>query len=204
MPDGALNALNAAVGLVTVQTTGSEVTHGSCFLFSSHWFVITCAHVLTNMVSVRVSFRNHNLVEAVAEVVATDLDADLAVLKISELQNDVHNIRYLKLSSLDDMRIGAKVFCAGYFNDAFQLSSGDLGLATGMSLSCSSLTDHGTSGGPCVGTMFYNVYGIIKENYGESHPRTLLIHPITVFSFIKKLISQHPPLCPHIELFGFS
>lgn len=86
--------------------TGSSV--GSGFIYDERGHIVTNHHVVSGATSIRVIFANGDMYSA--RVVGTDVDSDLAVIKID---NPPQNLKPLKLGNSTELRIGEEVIAIG-------------------------------------------------------------------------------------------
>jgi 2-alkenal reductase len=93
---------------------------GSGFVWDTDGHIVTNYHVVEDAQTVRVNFANGT--SAQAEVVGTDPDADLAVLKIDP---SVTELRPLSLGDSDQLKVGQLAFAIGNpFGQDFTITSG--------------------------------------------------------------------------------
>jgi serine protease Do len=90
------------------QTTEST-SQGSGVIFREDGYILTNNHVVEDATSVRVVLASRERVDA--EVIGTDPEADLAVLKIDP--DEVEELIFAKLGDTDAMRIGEWVIAIG-------------------------------------------------------------------------------------------
>jgi serine protease Do len=89
--------------------SAESASQGSGVIFHEDGYILTNNHVVENATRVRVVLSNHQRVDA--EVVGTDPETDLAVLKIDPA--DVANLVVAKLGETKTMRIGDWVIAIG-------------------------------------------------------------------------------------------
>ena len=118
----ASNVLNSVTGMVSVTCEDDRVVKGSCFFYSSSFFVITCAHILRDYKFVKVRFPQHQSQNFDVSVVDINFSFDLAVLCIDSLAGRTHQLRDLKIAP--NANQGITTFCGGYFNDEFHFTRG--------------------------------------------------------------------------------
>jgi len=117
--------VNPAVVNVTVLKTGQAlqqqtpshsfkaddlvpISSGSGFVWDNQGHIITNNHVVEDADQVEVTFSDGAM--AVAQVIGTDVDSDLAVLKIDPVG---YNLVPIKLGNLDEVRVGMRVAAIG-------------------------------------------------------------------------------------------
>ncbi|MEM4421980.1 MAG: trypsin-like peptidase domain-containing protein [Candidatus Caldarchaeum sp.] len=81
---------------------------GSGFVYDTEGHIVTNNHVVAGASSIRVVFFNGEMYAA--RVVGTDVDSDLAVIK---LENPPKNLKPLKLGNSTELRIGEEVIAIG-------------------------------------------------------------------------------------------
>jgi serine protease Do len=89
--------------------SAESASQGSGVIFRENGYILTNNHVVENATRVRVVLSSHQRVDA--EVVGTDPETDLAVLKIDPA--DVENLIVAKLGETKTMRIGDWVIAIG-------------------------------------------------------------------------------------------
>jgi S1-C subfamily serine protease len=159
---------------------------GTAFFYSDQMFMITCEHVIHGLNEVLVSFPFHNII-SLARVVNADPSVDLAILELTGVESDHHGLPYLKLAP--QANTGDLVFAGGFSADGnYHFTDGQVSNTDNPHvLVVTNLTDHGTSGGPCVGRGFRNLVGVIKSDFGVAHHRTQLIPFFDVDNYVKRV-----------------
>ena len=149
---------------------------------------MTCKHVVKDAIK--------GTVDGFEAKVAAESDYfDLAVLTVKNYENKTHDLPYLKMAPC--ATVGDVVFCSGFFNQAYHFSDGIVSRSDDPhTIVVTNHTDHGTSGGPAVGKGLRELFGVICEDYGISHHRTSLIHPLDIDIFLKSF-----PELPQIEVY---
>ena len=89
--------------------TASSTSQGSAVFFGEEGYLLTNNHVVEDATSVRIALQSRLRVDA--EVVGTDPETDLAVLKVDP--DDVDNLVVAKLGDTDATRIGDWVIAIG-------------------------------------------------------------------------------------------
>jgi S1-C subfamily serine protease len=103
-------------GVVTIITTTSQgVASGSGFVIDSEGHILTNYHVVDVATSVEVDFPSGTKV--MGNVIATDLDSDIAVIKVDVPTSELHP---LTLGDSDQLKVGQMVVAIG---NPFRLSS---------------------------------------------------------------------------------
>jgi 2-alkenal reductase len=118
---------NPGVVFIIVPPVGS----GSGFVFSSDGYLVTNNHVVDGGRSFEVIFANGE--RRRAELVGTDVDSDLAVIKVDQLPNGVPA---LTLGSSEDLAVGQLVVAIG--NPFGEQGSMSLGIISGLGRSLQS------------------------------------------------------------------
>jgi 2-alkenal reductase len=139
---------------------GTMLTAGSGFVYDQEGHIVTNAHNVAHADFIRVRFFNG--VTALAQVAGIDANSDLAVLRVSELPDEVHP---LPLADIEDVQTGGLVMAVGNpFGQANTMTVGIVSAtgrlipveATGFNIPQSIQTDAainlGSSGGPLVNT----------------------------------------------------
>jgi len=93
---------SAIKSVVSIKT---DVSLGSGFIISDEGYIVTNAHVLTNAHYARIFKYNNELENAIP--IGIDLDADIALLKISSSDS------FLKFGDSDELKVGEKVIAVG-------------------------------------------------------------------------------------------
>ncbi|MDW8062928.1 MAG: trypsin-like peptidase domain-containing protein [Candidatus Caldarchaeum sp.] len=100
-------AVKDSVVLIRVFTTGGQGL-GSGFVYDTRGHIITNYHVIRGATSIRVVFANGDMYAA--KVVGTDIDSDLAVIRI---ENPPSGLKPLKLGNSTALKIGEEVIAIG-------------------------------------------------------------------------------------------
>jgi S1-C subfamily serine protease len=124
---------NPGVVFIIVPPIGS----GSGFVFSSDGYIVTNNHVVDGGSNFEVIFANGE--RRRAELVGTDVDSDLAVIKVDQLPDGVPA---LPLGSSDDLRVGQLVVAIG--NPFGEQGSMSLGIVSGLGRSLQSNRESST------------------------------------------------------------
>ncbi len=96
------------------------ISSGSGFVWDTQGHIVTNNHVVEGAEEVQVTFSDGTV--AIAEVVGTDVDSDLAVLRIDP---EGYNLVPVRLGRLEDIRVGMRVAAIGNpFGLAGTLTSG--------------------------------------------------------------------------------
>jgi 2-alkenal reductase len=125
---------NPAVVYIVIPSVGS----GSGFVFNEDGYIVTNNHVAANESNFEVVFSNGE--RSGAELVGTDIDSDLAVIKVDHLPDGVGP---LPLAQADDIRVGQFVIAIG--NPFGEQGSMSLGIVSGLGRSLPS--QRGTAAG---------------------------------------------------------
>ena len=118
---------NPAVVYIVVPSVGS----GSGFVYSEDGYIVTNNHVVSGSRSFEVVFANGD--RMAAELVGTDVDSDLAVIKVAQLPEGV---KPLPLANSDDAQVGQMVVAIG--NPFGEQGSMSLGIVSGLGRSLES------------------------------------------------------------------
>lgn len=124
---------NPSVVYIVVPPLGS----GSGFVYSDDGYIVTNNHVVAGGSSFEIVFSNGDRKEGT--LVGTDVDSDLAVLKVDGLPDGVEP---LQLGSGEDLQVGEFVVAIG--NPFGEQGSMSLGIVSGLGRSISSQRDLGT------------------------------------------------------------
>jgi len=145
----------SVVGISSTALNWSE-QNGSGVIYSSDGYVITCAHLVTNARSLSVTLSDGRKVDA--ELVGTDSETDLAVLKVS-----LTNLPAARFGDSDKVKIGEPAMSIGNPGGLAFARSFSLGVisglnrttktADGMTLSKLIQTDAATSPGSSGGAL---------------------------------------------------
>ncbi|MCO6451004.1 MAG: trypsin-like peptidase domain-containing protein [Caldilineales bacterium] len=93
---------------------------GSGFVLNADGYIVTNNHVVDNASSIVVQF--YDGIRAPAEVIGTDSDTDLAVIKVDPAGLDLHPVSF---GDIDDLQVGARVLVIGNpFGNANTLTTG--------------------------------------------------------------------------------
>lgn len=110
LPDVASVVKRVGSSVVQVLSTNSNGTsQGSRVIFSDHGYVLTNNHVVEGTTGVQVALSNRRVVDA--ELVGTDPQTDLAVLKLAEA--DIAGLAVAILGDTDAMSVGDWVIAIG-------------------------------------------------------------------------------------------
>jgi S1-C subfamily serine protease len=192
----AIAILSRACGRVmTTLADGTQKHIGTAFFYSDQFCMITCEHVIHGWPNISVSFPYYNLTLN-ARVFHSDPRVDLAIIVLDTQEPTPHHLPYLRLTP--NANAGDLVCVGGFSND------GNLHYTVGFisnsddphKIVVSNLSDHGTSGGPCVGRGLTNLIGVVKDDFGVAHHRTLLIPFLDVDNFVRSA-----PALPQFEIF---
>lgn len=112
---------NPAVVYIVVPSVGS----GSGFVYNADGYIVTNNHVVADARSFEVVFFNGDRMDA--DLVGTDVDSDLAVIKVDRLPDGVEP---LPLAQRDDIRVGQFVVAIG--NPFGEQGSMSLGIISGL------------------------------------------------------------------------
>jgi 2-alkenal reductase len=124
---------NPAVVYIIVPTVGS----GSGFVYGPEGYIVTNNHVVDGGRSFEVVFATGE--RQAAEIVGTDVDSDLAVLKVAQLPE---GITPLPLAAEEDLRVGQFVVAIG--NPFGEQGSMSLGIVSGLGRSLPSQREDGS------------------------------------------------------------
>jgi len=124
---------NPAVVFIIVPPIGS----GSGFVFSDEGYIVTNNHVVDSGRRFEVVFAGGDRQEA--ELIGTDVDSDLAVIKVEQLPT---GIEPLSLGSSDEVAVGQFVVAIG--NPFGEQGSMSLGIVSGLNRSLQSDRDSGS------------------------------------------------------------
>ncbi|MCB8943086.1 MAG: trypsin-like peptidase domain-containing protein [Ardenticatenaceae bacterium] len=130
-------AANPSVVYIIVPPVGT----GSGFVYSEDGYIVTNNHVVADGFSYEIAFANGD--RRSAELVGTDVDSDLAVLKVADLPA---GIRPLTLGNSDDIQVGQLTVAIG--NPFGEQGSMSLGIISALGRSLTSqrgLTDSSSS-----------------------------------------------------------
>lgn len=118
---------NPAVVYIVVPSVGS----GSGFVYSEDGYIVTNNHVVSGSSNFEVVFANGD--RMAAELVGTDVDSDLAVIKVEQLPEGV---KPLPLANSDEAQVGQMVVAIG--NPFGEQGSMSLGIVSGLGRSLES------------------------------------------------------------------
>lgn len=118
---------NPAVVYIVVPSVGS----GSGFVYSEDGYIVTNNHVVSGSRNFEVVFANGD--RMAAELVGTDVDSDLAVIKVDQLPEGV---KPLPLANSDEAQVGQMVVAIG--NPFGEQGSMSLGIVSGLGRSLES------------------------------------------------------------------
>jgi len=136
-----------------VVSIASDNSLGSGFIIDSSGYIVTNAHVITNVNNVKVGFYDGSVITA--KVIGLDSKRDIVLLKV-----DGSNYHALRLTNSDDAQIGEKVIAIGNpYGLSFTVTEGIIsalnrvgpnGLAEYIQTDVS--LNPGNSGGPLIDT----------------------------------------------------
>lgn len=102
---------NASPGVVVIKVSGPEgAALGAGFMYDSSGHVVTNYHVVQDAVNDKVEVDFMSGYKTYGTVVGTDLDSDLAIVKVTAPASEVHP---LPLADSDTLRIGQTVIAIG-------------------------------------------------------------------------------------------
>ena len=190
--------LSKIVGRVDVTYEDGTSSHGSCFLFSSSFYVLTCARVVSKASALTVILQEFQI-PATVFFVNEALDIALLHLDESVIGASHHNLPYLKLGT--QIIPGMSIFIGGYRMDRyFHVTKGSISNAEDLhAIKADCISDNGTSGGPAVGRLYGNLLGIVRGGFGASQISTSLIPPSDINLFFEEM--RNVPDAPTIEFF---
>lgn len=129
---GLYQKANPSVVFIIVPFVGS----GSGFVYSTDGYIVTNSHVVADATSFEVIFWNGDRLRA--ELVGTDVDSDLAVIKVDDLPAGVEP---LPLADPSDLKVGQFVVAIG--NPFGEQGSMSLGIVSGLGRSLRSQRESG-------------------------------------------------------------
>lgn len=137
---------------------------GTGTFFSSQPYLLTCYHVIENAINIFVDFPvlPNSPSNIPATVVAADPMCDLALIKLSIPDEEKIEVPYVQL--IPEIHHGEICFSSGFSVDGlFHLGEGIIASSSDPNkIVVTNLTDHGVSGGPCVGAGYRNLIGIVR------------------------------------------
>ena len=192
--------LSKIVGRVDVTRKDGSSTHGSCFLFSSSFHMLTCAHVVSDALNLTVVLQG---IPIPATIVYSDEKLDIALINLDEgAVGSHHSLPCLKLAP--QVTPGMSVFVGGYRTDSlFQVTAGSISNSDDIhAIKCDDcISDNGTSGGPAVGRFYGNLLGMVRGAFGTTQISTSLIPPWDIEHFFS--IDGRFPNGPSIEVYKY-
>jgi S1-C subfamily serine protease len=192
----ASDILSSVCGRITVTKVDGSTASGTGFLFCDQFFILTCEHVIHGFQSIQIQFHAHGNASMECNVISSDSDMDLAILKIvcPAGTPERHPLPFLKCST--SANTGIVAFVGGYPGDKFHFTDGIVASSNYPDkLVLTNLSNAGTSGGPCVGKKCRNLIGMVKEDFGQVHHRTTIIPYVIIYQFVRSV-----PGCPEWEV----
>lgn len=150
-------------------------SHGSGFLISEDGYVVTNAHVVSQVTHTFIALVNHEVRVLKARVVGVDERTDIAVLKI-ESDNEKHSFPHLAFGDSDHIKIGEDVAIVGNPLSSVLESTVTTGIVSGRErrgfyfkeieefLQTDASINPGNSGGPVLNKEG-EVIGIVSAGY---------------------------------------
>ena len=100
--------MNPGVASITVYSDGYVIGQGSGFLFDDQGYILTNYHVVENASQIEVAFPNGFRAEG--ELIGTDLDSDIAVVKVIIMES---SLKPLALGNSSEVKVGQYVVAIG-------------------------------------------------------------------------------------------
>lgn len=172
--------VNPGVVSILVYTSDGGVGQGSGFVYDSEGRIITNYHVIENATEIEITFSEGTRTRG--EVIGTDMDSDLAVIKVN-VAADV--LRPLTLGSSSDLAVGQFVIAIGNpygftgsmttgivsalgrVLDSIRSSETGSAFAAGDTIQTDAAINPGNSGGPLL-NLDGEVIGINRAIYDET------------------------------------
>ena len=146
----------------------TESSSGTGFFINGNGIIITCAHVIENGTRIIVKINNN---EYTAQVLAKNLNTDLAVLKIN-YQNQYH----FKITNFNSINLGDKIFVLGFplsniLGSDIRLTDGIVSARSGINsdqtyFQISAPVQPGNSGGPVFNEK-YEIIGVAAAKLND-------------------------------------
>ena len=146
------------------KTESNYVATGTGF-FINNTYILTCYHVISNSISIHITFPFKGKDRIKVELVSFCPDCDVALLKLAE---DYDNKYYLKLGNSDSINKGDLSTALGYplGTDTLKLTKGTISGYKGIFIQTDTAINPGNSGGPLL-DKDNNVIGINTQKIVE-------------------------------------
>ena len=172
--------VNPGVVSILVYTSSGSVGQGSGFVYDLDGHIITNYHVIENATEMEITFADGTRTNGA--VIGTDMDSDLAVIKVDVAQDKLHP---LTLGSSSDLQVGQFVIAIGNpygFSgtmttgiisalgrvlDSIRSSDSGSAYGAGDTIQTDAAINPGNSGGPLL-NLNGEVIGINRAIYDES------------------------------------
>jgi hypothetical protein len=179
--------LSQVVARLDVTKEDGSSSHGSCFLYSDTFYMITCARILAQAKSLEIVIGH---IRYPAKIAALDEVMNLAVIVPDGRETQTHSLPYLRFAA--QVVPGSKIFNSGYLIDkTFRVSHGVVAKSTDVRHIIADCTSYdGFSGGPGVGKQLLICLGVIRRPFGAT---TQLIPPVIVSYFFETFPSVPQP-----------
>ena len=185
------NQLTQKINDVSEQTVVPEVEYtsgGSSFLIDTKGFLVTNAHVVKNARNVAV--QNNNGVDLRAEIVHTDIQRDIAILKIIDKRfKSPSSIPYAVNKSTAGL--AEEVFTLGYPRNEIVYGRGYVAAKTGyqgdsLALQLTIAANQGNSGGPVLNSKG-EVVGIVSRKQTNAEGAVFALHSKYIYEALNAL-----------------
>jgi len=167
---------------------------GTGFLISNDGYIVTCYHVIENSKEIKIKGINGDYAkEYDAKVVATDINNDIAILKVNVILN--HNLKYgIKWETCE---VGEDIFTLGFplkttMGEEIKLTNGIISANSGFQGNISNYqisvpVQPGNSGGPLFDKKG-NIVGIVNAKHVSTDNVSYAVKSI----MLKNLIDSYP------------
>jgi S1-C subfamily serine protease len=174
----------------------SANTTGTGFAISANGLIATCNHVIEGANSIKVKGVKGNFNFSYnAEVVSTDVNNDVAILKISDASfSGFGIIPYTIKSASSD--VGSNIFILGYpliatMGDEIKLTNGIISAKSGYkgditSYQLSAAAQPGNSGGPLFDALG-NLIGVVNAKHVQADNATYAVKSVYLLNLIESL-----------------
>lgn len=167
------NSRYTKIAPVNSKPSPKPKSSGTCFLLNSQGYLVTNYHVIKNAKSINIRGINDNYMTSVsAEVVVSDINNDIAILKLKNSYNRIQDIKYTFQYS--KVAVGTEVYVLGYplratMGDEIKLTSGIISSNSGFqgditTYQISAPVQSGNSGGPVFDKQG-NIIGIVSSKH---------------------------------------
>mgnify|MGYP001293421574 CR=1 FL=1 len=179
-----------------ITTTNNTPSSGTGFAISAKGYIITCNHVIDGATSIKIRGVNGDFSKTfTAKVVTSDINNDLAILKIDDVNFATFGtVPYVIKSTTSE--VGANIYILGYplratMGDEIKLTDGIISAKSGFkgditSYQISAAAQPGNSGGPLFDKSG-NLIGVVNAKHVQAESATYAVKSNYLISLLESL-----------------